>query len=105
MAGKPGGGERDLMMLPVMYRLWLAIQRPQLLEWSDKKVGWWDAAVRGSSGSDPAAAGDVARRRGHFPGHRPAPFFRLFLVPGPHSRPSYAKTEKRSWLQGRGASG
>ena len=49
LMGKNNGGVRPIALMPMLYRLWSKIRRPQVREWEDKTAGPWDAAVRGSS--------------------------------------------------------
>jgi hypothetical protein len=47
--GKPAGDERSIALLGLCYRLLMQKHRPEMLEWNEKKTGWWGKARSGSS--------------------------------------------------------
>ena len=47
--GKPTGGSRPIALMPMLYRLYTKIRRPQIIQWELAHQGPWDAAVKGSS--------------------------------------------------------
>ena len=49
LMGKPTGGSRPIALMPMLYRLYTKIRRPQILQWELAHQGPWDAAVKGSS--------------------------------------------------------
>ena len=49
LMGKPTGGSRPIALVPMLYRLYTKIRRPQIVQWELAKQGPWDAAVKGSS--------------------------------------------------------
>ena len=50
LMGKPQGGCRPIALMPMLYRLWTKVRKPQIQQW-DKTTcrGPWDAAIQGSS--------------------------------------------------------
>ena len=49
LLGKPGGGERPIALLPMLYRVWMRLRKSLVTGWDDKKHEFWDTAVTGSS--------------------------------------------------------
>ena len=49
LMGKPTGGSRPIALMPMLYRLYTKIRRPQIVQWELAHQGPWDAAVKGSS--------------------------------------------------------
>ena len=47
--GKPGGGERPIALMGLVYRILASIRRPGSTHWSDGAAGHWDTVVRKSS--------------------------------------------------------
>ena len=48
--GKPDGTDtRPIALMPMIYRLWTKIRKPELSEWERLAAGEWDAARAGSS--------------------------------------------------------
>ena len=46
---KAGGGERPVTLSSALYRLYGKIRKPEMAAWTEKKAGFWDTAVKGSS--------------------------------------------------------
>ena len=49
LLGKPGGGERPIALLPMLYRVWMRLRKSLVTEWDNKRHGFWDTAIKGSS--------------------------------------------------------
>jgi len=49
LLGKPGGGERPIALMPMLYRVWMRLRKNLVTGWDDKKHEFWDTAVKGSS--------------------------------------------------------
>ena len=49
LMGKPTGGSRPIALMPMLYRLYTKIRRPQIIQWELAHQDPWDAAVKGSS--------------------------------------------------------
>ena len=46
---KPLEGERPIGLTAMLYRLALRLRKALVSEWDDKRAGFWDDAVKGSS--------------------------------------------------------
>ena len=46
---KPAGDERPIGLTAMLYRLALRLRKAVVSEWDDKRAGYWDDAVKGSS--------------------------------------------------------
>ena len=46
---KPLGGDRPIFLATQFYVLWAGLRRPWSSEWEEKKAGFWDDAIKGSS--------------------------------------------------------
>ena len=51
---KPGGGDRPISLLVMLYRVWMRIRLNLLREWCAQHAGSWDDAVPGKSASSAA---------------------------------------------------
>eukprot|EP00973_Karenia_brevis_P074227 10313613-Karenia_brevis.AAC.1 len=49
LMGKPQGGARPLVRIPMLYRIWTKVRKPYIQKWERANAGPWDAAVEGSS--------------------------------------------------------
>ena len=49
LLGKKGGGERPIALLPMLYRVWMRLRKSLVTGWVDKRHGFWDTAIKGSS--------------------------------------------------------
>ena len=49
MGKPPPGGVRPIALMPMIYRLWAKVRKPELDVWDVANVEPWDAAVKGSS--------------------------------------------------------
>ena len=49
MLPKPAMGERPIGLTNMPYRVWNAMRRGWVIEWEDRKAGFWDTAIKGSS--------------------------------------------------------
>ena len=45
----PGGGERPIPLLPMLYRVCMRLRKGLATEWDSKRHGFWDTAIKGSS--------------------------------------------------------
>ena len=57
LMGKPTGGCRPIALMPMLYRIWTKVRKPDMQQWEAAHVGKWDAAVKGSSALRAAVAG------------------------------------------------
>ena len=48
LMGKPQGGSRPIVLMPMIYRIWAKIGKPYIDMWCKDNQGPWDAAVSGS---------------------------------------------------------
>ena len=49
LLGKPGGGERPIALMPMLYRVWMRLRKNLVAEWDAERHKFWDTAVKGSS--------------------------------------------------------
>ena len=66
--GKPGGGERPIALLGLVYRVIASIKRPASVHWCDRHAGHWDMAVRKSSALRAALARNFRAEVAHLIG-------------------------------------
>ena len=49
LISKPKGGDRPIGLACFLYCVWSIIRAPPTVQWDERKAGFWDDAVRGSS--------------------------------------------------------